>query len=88
MTLKRSCVPSRRDCCMSGRMPRTIPRASSSVTLPVGRHGSMPASQQPSTFHRLPMPAIVRWSSSASPIGRVGSSWRRRLRKASSSKSA
>ena len=27
------------------------------------------------------MPAIVRWSSSASPIPRVGSSWRRRRRK-------
>ena len=33
-----------------------------------GRQGSMPAAKQPSLFHRFPMPAIVRWSSSASPI--------------------
>ena len=39
-----------------------------------------PAAKQPSIFHRFPIPAIVRWSSSASPIGRVGSSSRRRRR--------
>ena len=54
---------------------------------PVGRHGSIPAAKQPSAFHRLPMPAIVRWSSSASPIGRVGSSSRSRRRKRASSNS-
>ena len=30
--------------------------ASSSLTSPVRRHGSIPASKQPSAFHRLPMP--------------------------------
>ena len=40
----------------------------------------LPACQQPSLFQRLPMPATVRWSSSASPIARVGSSSRRRRR--------
>ena len=60
----------------------TIASASSSVTSPAGRHGSMPAAKQPSTFHMFPIPAIVRWSSSASPIGRVGSSSRSRRRNA------
>ena len=43
--------------------------------------GRCPPAKQPSTFHRFPMPATVRWSSSASPIGRVGSSSRSRRRK-------
>ena len=42
--------------------------------------GSIPASKQPSIFHRLPMPAMIRWSIRASPIGRVGSSSRSRRR--------
>ena len=72
-----------------GRLPAcagggaTMASASSSETSPAGRQGSMRASKQPSAFHRLPMPAIVRWSSRASPIGRVGSSSRRRRRKRS-----
>ena len=56
-------------------------------TSPAGRHGSIRAAKQPSTFHRFPIPAIVRWSSSASPIGRVGSSSRSRRRKRASSSS-
>ena len=69
------------DCCIRGRVHSTMRSASSSLTRPAGRQGSTPAAKQPSTFHRLPMPATVRWSSSASPIGRVGSSSRRRRRK-------
>ena len=61
--------------------------ASSSETSPVRRQGSIAASKQPSTFHRLPIPAMIRWSISASPIGRVGSSSRSRRRNACSSSS-
>ena len=71
----------------AGGTRATIASASSSRTAPVGRQGSMRASKQPSTFHRLPIPAIVRWSSSASPIGRVGSSSRSRRRKRAASNS-
>ena len=46
----------------------------------------MPARKQPSDFHTLPMPARLRWSSSASPMPRVWSSWRSRSRKRRSSK--
>ena len=80
-------MPSRADSCIRGRVARRIRSTSSSVTSPVRRHGSIPASKQPSTFHRLPMPAMTRWSSSASPIGRVGSSVRSRRRNACSSSS-
>ncbi len=66
---------------MRGRVARTIASASSSDTSPVRRHGSIWASKQPSAFHRFPIPAMIRWSSSASPIGRVGSSSRSRRRK-------
>ena len=45
--------------------PRPPPDRS---TTPTGRHGSICASQQPSAFQMLPMPARIRWSSSASPI--------------------
>ena len=47
----------------------------------------MAAAKQPSTFHRLPIPARFCWRSSASPIGRVGSSSRSRRRKRSWSNS-
>ncbi len=57
-----------------------IARASASVTAPTGRHGSIAASQQPSDFQMLPIPATLRWSSSASPIPRVWSSARSRAR--------
>ena len=61
------CRPWAADCCMSGRTARTTATASSSLTPASGRHGSMPASQQPSDFQKLPMPATMCWSSSASP---------------------
>ena len=87
MRLKRSCLPSSAERCIRGRHASTIASASSSETSPVGRQGSMRAAKQPSTFHMLPIPAIVRWSSRASPIGRVGSSSRSRRRKRSVSSS-
>jgi hypothetical protein len=68
---------------MRGRAASTIAVASASETSPVRRHGSMPAAKHASAFQRLPIPATVRWSSTASPIGRVGSSSRRRARKRS-----
>ena len=55
---------------MRGRAASTIATASSSDTVPAGRQGSMPASKHASTFHMLPIPATVRWSSTASPIAR------------------
>ena len=48
--------------------------------------GRRAAAKQLSAFQRLPMPASVRWSSRASPIGRVGSSSRSRRRNSRSSK--
>ena len=48
------------DCCMRGRAASTIATASSSLTLPAGRQGSIPASKQASAFHRFPIPATVR----------------------------
>ena len=80
-------MPSAADACMRGRVSRTIASTSSSLTSRTGRHGSTPAAKQPSLFHRLPMPAIVRWSSRASPIPRVGSSCRSRRRNSASSSS-
>ena len=74
MRRKRVWLPSRRLLHERGRQASTIATASASDTLPACRHGSMPASKQPSTFHRFPIPATVVWRSSASPIGRVGSS--------------
>ncbi len=65
---------------MRGRVASMILTSSSSWTAPIIRHGSTWASQQPSAFHTLPMPATLRWSSRASPSGRVGSSPRTRAR--------
>ena len=73
---------------MRERVRRTIPSTSSSLTSATRRHGSIPASKQPSDFQTFPIPAMLRWSSSASPIPRVGSSSRRRRMNAVSSSSA
>ena len=56
--------PSRAESSILGRIPSMIATASSSLTSRVIRHGSIPAAQHPSAFHRFPMPATVRWSSS------------------------
>ena len=60
---------------------RTIASTSASETSPAGRHGSSSASKQPrtSTGCRCPRSCVV---SRASPIGRVGSSARRRAQEA------
>ena len=43
-----------------GRTRSMIVRASASLTLDTGRHGSIAASQQPSAFQMLPIPATLR----------------------------
>ena len=68
------------EACISGRVASSTRTTSSSVTFATCRHGSIPTRQQPSDFHMFPMPATIRWSSSASPMPRVGSSLRRRRR--------
>ena len=85
--LRRARMPWSALSCIRGRTAWSSARTSSSVTSLVLRQGSTRASQQASHFHRFPMPATVRWSSSASPIGRVGSSSRRRVRTRRSSSS-
>ena len=70
-----------------GRTASMTAIASSSPTRRVSRHGSTAAAKQPSVRQIVPSPATVRWSRSASPIGRVGSSSRRRRRKRSRSNS-
>ncbi len=64
--------------CIRGRTASMIATASSSATAEPAATGRSPASQHPSAFQMLPMPATLRWSSSASPIGRVWSSARSR----------
>ena len=46
------------------------------------RQGFTPARKHASAFQRFPIPAMLRWSSRASAMPRVGSSWRRRRRNA------
>ena len=58
------------------RAKATVASTVSSAVSPTGFHGSAAAAKQDSDFQMLPMPAIVRWSISASPKQRVGSSSR------------
>ena len=70
----------------AGACARTISSASSSETVARRRAtGRRPRRSSPRTSTCCRCPAIVRWSSSASPIARVGSSSRRRRRKRRSS---
>ena len=70
---------------MCSRAKRTAASTTSSPVRETAFHGSAPAAKQDSDFQMLPIPAIVRWSSSASPKARVGSSSRiRRITSASS----
>ena len=66
----RSCMPSSADCCIRGAR-RAHDRAAPRRRRPRrrGARGRWPPRSSPRHFHMLPMPAIVRWSSSASPIG-------------------
>ena len=63
-----------------GLTASTIATAWRSVTSATRRHGSIAASQHPSAFQMLPIPATLRWSSRASPMKRVWSSPRNRPR--------
>ena len=75
------------DCCIRGRVGSTIAQRLVVADLagrPPRDRRPRRSSPRPSTGCRCP--AIVRWSSSASPIGRVGSSSRRRRRNARSAR--
>ncbi len=70
--------PSRTAIGICSRANATSASASWSLTRPVARHGSTQAAKQHSAFQTFPIPAMTRWSSRTSPIGRAGSCARRR----------
>ena len=78
--------PSRADCAMCSRANAMIALSCASLTSASWRHGSTAAAKHDSDFQMLPTPASVRWSSSASPTGRVGSSARSRASTSRASK--